>query len=62
MDGEVRIEGFNEESKRCFCTEYFSSEEECLNLLKQAKEKLGKDRSNELLSTPIVGYSWVVKL
>ena len=63
MDGEVRIEGFNEESKKRFCTEYFGSEEESLNLLEQAKEKLGTkryiwdenpDRYNELLSTPIV--------
>ena len=63
MDGEVRIEGFNEESKKRFCTEYFESEEESLNLLEQAKEKLGTkrhfwdenpDRYNELLSTPIV--------
>ena len=61
MDGEVRIKGFNEESKKHFCTEYFGSEEESKNLLKQAKEKLGKgkyyedeDHYNELLSTPIV--------
>ena len=61
MDGEVRIKGFNEESKKRFCTEYFGSEEESENLLKQAKEKLGtgryyedEDRYNELLSTPIV--------
>ena len=61
MDGEVRFEGFNEECKKRFCTEYFGSEEESENLLKQAKEKLGtgryygdEDRYNELLSTPIV--------
>ena len=54
MDGEVTIEGFNEESKRRFCTEYFESEEESEELLKQAYEKLGKDNYNELLSTPIV--------
>ena len=63
MDGEVRIEGFNEESKKRFCTEYFGSEEESEALLKQAKEKLGTKRYfwdenpdcyNELLSTPIV--------
>ena len=63
MDGEVRIEGFSDESKKRFCTEYFGSEEESENLLKQAKEKLGtktwygalnEDRYNELLSTPIV--------
>ena len=54
MDGEVRIDGFNEESKKRFCTEYFGSEEDSQNLLKQAHEKLGKDRYNELLSTPIV--------
>ena len=61
MDGEVRIEGFNDESKKRFCTEYFESEEESKTLLKQAKEKLGtgryyedEDRYNELLSTPIV--------
>ena len=52
MDGEVRIDGFNDESKKHFCTEYFESEEEADNLLKQAHEKLGWD--NELLSTPIV--------
>ena len=59
MDGKVRIESFNEESK---IISALSSEEDSQNLLKQAKQKLGKDRYNELLSTPIVGYSWVVKL
>ena len=54
MDGEVKIEGFNEESKERFCTEYFESEEESKTLLTQAYEKLGWDRYNELLSTPIV--------
>ena len=54
MDGEVTIEGFNEQSKRRFCTEYFESEEESEELLKQAYKKLGKDDYNELLSTPIV--------
>ena len=61
MDGEVRIQGFNEESKERFCTEYFGSEEESQTLLKQAKQKLGTGRYygdencyNELLSTPIV--------
>ena len=54
MNGEVTIEGFNEESKRRFCTEYFESEEESEELLKQAYEKLGKDNYNELLSTPVV--------
>ena len=63
MDGEVRIEGFNEESKKRFCTEYFESEEESEAFLNQAKEKLGTkryygdkdpDRYNELLSTPIL--------
>ena len=63
MDGEVRIEGFNEESKKRFCTEYFGSEEESEALLKQAKEKLSRktrygtlndDSYNEVLSTPIV--------
>ena len=54
MDGEVRIEGFNDRSKRRFCTEYFESEVESKELLKQAYEKLGKDNYNELLSTPIV--------
>ena len=54
MDGEVRIKGFNEKSKKRFCTEYFENEEDSQNLLKQAKEKLGWDRYNELLSTPIV--------
>ena len=61
MDGEVRIKGFNEESKKHFCTEYFESKKVSHNLLKQAKEKLGtkmypwdEDRYNELLSTPIV--------
>ena len=63
MDGEVRIDGFSEENKERFCIEYFESEEECQNLLAQAKEKLGRkrypwesgaDRYNELLSTPIV--------
>ena len=44
MDGEVRIEGFNEESKKRFCAEYFQSEEESLNLLAQTKEKLGTKR------------------
>ena len=44
MDGEVIIKGFNEESKKRFCTEYFGSEEESENLLKQAKEKLGTKR------------------
>ena len=44
MDGEVRIEGFNEESKKRFCAEYFESEEESLNLLAQTKEKLGTKR------------------
>ena len=62
MDGQVRIKGFNEESKKRFYTEYFGSEEESEVLLKQAKEKLGtkmygilnEERYNELLSTPIV--------
>ena len=62
MDGEVRIDGFNEESKKRFCTEYFESEAESQNLLSQAKLKLGtkmnpwdeEDHYNELLSTPIV--------
>ena len=54
MDGEVKIEGFNEESKERFCTEYFESEEESKTLLTQTYEKLGWDRYNELLSTPIV--------
>ena len=54
MDGEVRIEGFNDDSKKRFCTEYFESEEESEELLNQAYEKLDKDRYNELLSTPIV--------
>ena len=54
MDGEVRIDGFNDESKKRFCTEYFESEEEADNLLSEAFEKLGKDRYNELLGTPIV--------
>ena len=54
MDGEVRIEGFNDESKKRFCTEYFESEEESKNLLIQALKKLGKDHYNELLRTPIV--------
>ena len=62
MDGEVRIDGFNEESKKRFCTEYFGSEKESQNLLKQAKQKLSMKRGffvdhhgyNELLSTPIV--------
>ena len=54
MDGEVRIEGFNDKNKERFCTEYFGSEAKSRNLLKQALEKLGKERYNELLSTPIV--------
>ena len=54
MDGEVTIEGFNAQSKRRFCTEYFGSEEIIERLLKQAYEKLGKDNYNGLLSTPIV--------
>ena len=54
MDGEVRIEGFNDESKKHFCTEYFGTNEESEELLYQGYEKLGKDRYNELLSTPIV--------
>ena len=53
MDGEVKIEGFSEESKCRFCLEYFGSEEETLNLLLQAIQKLGKDRYEEL-STPFV--------
>ena len=59
MDGQVRIAGFNEKSKRRFCTEYFESEEEGIKLLKQAFEKFGptdysEDRYNELTSTPIL--------
>ena len=54
MDGEVRIEGFNEKSKERFCTEYFGSEEESEEVLLQAWEKLRENRYNELLSTPIV--------
>ena len=54
MDGEVRIDGFSDKIKECFCTEYFGSEEESKELLKQAWEKLGRDRYEELLSTPIV--------
>ena len=54
MDGEVRIDGFNDKNKRRFCSEYFESKEEGNTLLQQAKEKLGKGRYNELLSTPIV--------
>ena len=54
MDGEVRIEGFSDESKKRFCTEYFENEEDSQNLLEQAYEKLDEDRYNELLSTPIV--------
>ena len=64
MDGEVRIDGFNEESKERFCTEYFGSKETSGQLLKQAKEKLGtrnpidffsgKNCYNELTSTPII--------
>ena len=54
MDGEVRIDGFNDKNKRHFCSEYLESKEEGKTLLHQAKEKLGKDRYNELLSTPIV--------
>ena len=54
MDDEVTIKGFNEESKRRFCTEYFGSEEESESLLKQAYKKLAEDNYNELLSTPIL--------
>ena len=54
MDGQVRIDGFNEESKKRFCTEYFGSEARSENLLDQAWQKLDKERYNELLSTPIV--------
>ena len=50
MDGEVRIDGFNEESKRRFCTEYFGSEEESQKFLKEAKEKLRGKELNEILS------------
>ena len=53
MDGQVRIKGFNEKSKKRFCTEYFGSEEESRKLLKQAKEKLDprdEDLSDEDLS------------
>ena len=54
MDGEVKIEGFNDDNKERFCTEYFESEEESQKLLQQAYEKLGMNRYDELLSTPIV--------
>ena len=55
MDGEVRIDGFNDKSKERFCTEYFESEEESKTLLRTSfEDKLGWDRYNELLSTPIV--------
>ena len=54
MDGEVRIKGFNDKNKSRFCAEYMESKEEGKALLHQAKEKLGKDRYNELLSTPII--------
>ena len=52
MDGQVRIKGFNEESKKRFCTEYFGSEKESRKLLKQAKQKLrmkGDPRDEDLL-------------
>ena len=54
MDGEVRIKGFNKENRKRFCTEYFGSEEDSQNLLKQANQKFGQDHYNELLRTPIV--------
>ena len=54
MDGEVRIEGFNDKNKERFCTEYFGSKADSTKLLEQAYRKLGKNRYNELLSTPIV--------
>ena len=55
MDGEVRIDGFNDKNKARFCKEYFGgSEADSENLLDQAWEKLGEDRYQELLSTPIV--------
>ena len=65
MDGEVKICGFNEESKRRFCSQYFGSEEERQKLLDQVYKKLGpksiyerisfgEDRYNELTSTPIL--------
>ena len=54
MDGEVRIDGFNDQNKEHFCTEYFGNAKDSKNLLKQAYEKLGEERYNELLSTPIV--------
>ena len=46
MDGEVRIDGFNDESIKRFCTEYFGSGEEADNLLDQAYEKLGRNPDN----------------
>ena len=54
MHGLVAIEGFNEESKRRFCSMYFGNKEEGDKLLIEAQNKLGKGRYEELLSTPII--------
>ena len=54
MDGEVRIEGFNEKNIKRFCTEYLESEAESKKLMDQAFKRLDEERYKELLSTPIV--------
>ena len=50
MDGEVRIDGFNEESKWRFCTEYFGSEES-KNLLLYEENKSLPDTRTKIYET-----------
>ena len=51
MDGEVGIDGFNEESKKLFCAEFFGNKQESKKLLQKAWKKLSPDRYDEMLST-----------
>ena len=51
MDGEVVIEGFNEENIKKCCSRFLGNEEEAKKLLEQAKQKA---RLYELLKVPII--------